>query len=170
MFAFAALAVPLGAGALPEDDTQQIVSEEYASIELALDEGEVIQIAHPDRPTCISQGSRKICGAEIRFQRADDGTIRRVTATGTPASFQQQPAIDQEIVHFSGLTLLFDNEARLLTIDGEARYSQGQNELTQQHIEYHLDARRVVANDGDTDGDTESRGRMIITPDSTNGN
>ena len=90
--AFAAAALPAWSNALPEDDAQEIVSNDYASIELALDEGELVQIAHADRPTCITQGSRVICGAEIRLLRAEDGSLRKVTATGTPARFEQKPA------------------------------------------------------------------------------
>lgn len=152
--------------ALPEDDASEIVSDDYASIDLALDSGEIVQKAHPDRATCVTQGSRVICGAEIRLERAEDGSVRKLTAIGTPASFQQQPAADQEVVHFSGLTLVFDNEARLLTIDGEAKFSQGPNRLEHQHIEYHLDSRRLTA-DG---GDSGEGGQMNLTPPPANGN
>ncbi|MDY6981681.1 MAG: LptA/OstA family protein [Pseudomonadota bacterium] len=159
LLALAAAILPMWASALPEDDAQEIVSDDYASIELALDEGEVVQKAHADRPTCITQGSRVICGAEIRLQRADDGSLRKVTAIGTPARFQQKPSAEQEVVHFSGSTLVFDNAARLLTIDGDAKFSQGKNELAHQHMEYHLDTRRLSAT-----GDANSLGNGRFTP------
>lgn len=159
VLALAAAALPAWCHALPDDDVQEIVSEDYASIEIALDEGELVQKAHPDQPTCVTQGSRRICGAEIRVQRAEDGSLRRVTAVGMPARFQVQPAWDQEIAHFSGQTLVFDNAARLLTIDGDARYSQGKNELQHQHMEYHLDTRRLSAT-----GDANALGTGRFTP------
>ncbi len=65
--ALLALVSPVSGFALPDDDAQQVVFGDSASIELSLNEGEVIQTAHADRPTCITQGSRVICGAEIRF-------------------------------------------------------------------------------------------------------
>lgn len=167
MFALALAALPACAIALPEDDAQDIVSEDYASLEYSLDQGEIIQKGRPDMPTCIAQGSRVICGDEIRLERSEDGSLNKVTATGTPARFEQKPAADQEIVHFSGLTLVFDNAERLLTIDGDAQFSQGGNALTQvQHIEYHLDTRRLNA-DG---GDSGEGGRMVVTPPPANSN
>lgn len=159
VLALAAAALPIAGHALPDDDVQEIVSEDYASIEIALDEGELVQKAHPNRPTCVTQGSRVICGTEIRVQRAEDGSLRRVTATGTPARFQTQPSVDQEIAHFSGLTLVFDNVARVLTIDGDAKFSQGKNELQHQHMEYHLDTRRLSAT-----GDADELGTGRFTP------
>lgn len=161
LLALVAAALPAWSNALPEDDAQEIVSDDYASIELALDEGEVVQTAHADRPTCITQGSRVICGAEIRLLRADDGSLRKVTAIGTPATFQQKPSAEQEVMHFSGQTLVFDNAARLLTIDGDAKWSQGKNELAHpEHMEYNLDTRRVLLNGSNAD----SRGTGRFTP------
>jgi lipopolysaccharide export system protein LptA len=159
VLALVAATLPGWSSALPEDDAQEILSSDYASMELALDEGELVQTAHPDRPTCITQGSRVICGAEIRIQRAEDGSLRKITSIGRPARFQQQPAANQEIVHFSGQTLVFDNEARLLTIDVDAKFSQGKNELSHQHIEYNLDTRRVSAT-----GDEDALGSGRFTP------
>ena len=155
-----ALLAPAWVHGLPEDEAQEIASEDYASIELSLDEGAWVQKGHPGVPTCINQGSRVICGDEIRIERAENGSLKKVTATGMPARFEQQPEANQGIVHFSGLTLVFDNEARLLTIDGEANFSQDNNALAHHHIEYHLDTRRIIANGGDTD----AQGRMQVTP------
>lgn len=165
--ALATLALPAASSALPEDDAQQVSSDDFASLRLALDSGEWVQKAYPDRPTCITQGTRVICGSEIRMQRAEDGSISKVTAVGTPARFEQKPAADQDVVHFSGLTLVFDNEARLLTIDGDAHFSQGANEMSHRHIEYHLDKRTLDVTGGDDD---ESRGSARFTPAPTNGN
>jgi lipopolysaccharide export system protein LptA len=165
LLALVAAALPAWSSALPEDDAQEILSSDYASIELALDEGELVQKAHADRPTCITQGTRVICGAEIRIQRADDGSLRKITSIGTPARFQQQPAANQEVAHFNGQTLVFDNEARLLTIDGDAKFSQGKNELSHQHIEYNLDTRRISAT-----GDANALGSGRFTPPPAEGN
>jgi lipopolysaccharide export system protein LptA len=159
LLALVVILLPAWAQALPEDDAQRVESENFASIEGSLDQGVLIQKGHPGMPTCITQGSRVICGDEIRIERAD-GSLKKVTATGTPATFQQQPEVNKGIVHFSGLTLVFDNEARLVTLDGDAKFSQDGNELAHHHIEYHLDTRIWKANQGDT----EEQGHMQFTP------
>src|SRR5690606_17978052 len=92
LLALVLAALPASGFALPEDDTQSIETLDYASIDYAVDEGVVIQKAHPGKPTCITQGTRVICGDEIRIEHANDGSLNKVTATGTPARFQQQPA------------------------------------------------------------------------------
>jgi lipopolysaccharide export system protein LptA len=158
-----ALTLPLCAHALPEDDAQPANSEDFLSLDLNLNEGEWVQTAHPDRPTCLTQGSRKICGAQIRIQRNADGTLKRVTATGTPANFQQQPEVGAAVVHFSGRTLVFDQDAQLVTVDGDARFEQGTTNVGHVHFEYHLDTGRFKADAGGTD----ARGRMSFTPDAT---
>lgn len=156
-----AIALPVAAHALPEDDAQLIESHDARTLELSLNEGEVVQTAFADRPTCITQGSRKICGAEIRFERNENNSLKKVTATGTPATFEQRPEADQEIVHFSGETLVFDQDAQLLTIDGDGKLSQGRNNMSHEHIEYHLDTGRIILDQGATD----AGGRMSIAPE-----
>jgi lipopolysaccharide export system protein LptA len=156
----AAIAVPTWGYALPDDDAQQLRSGDFASLELSLDTDEFVQKAHPDRPTCITQGSRVICGAEIRFERGEDGNVKKVTATGSPASFDVQPEANQEVAHFRGQVLVFDNEAHLLTIDGDAEFVRGSDMMSHEHIEYHLDTRSLIA----TGGGTDEQGSMSITP------
>ncbi len=158
--------LPSCALALPDDDSQQIHSGDFASTEVSLDTGEFVQKAHPGKLTCLTQGSRVICGAEIRFERGKNGGLRKVTATGTPASFQVQPEADQEVAHFSGRTLVFDNEARILTIDGDAEYSQGSTGMTHEHLEYHLDPPRLVATPGSGD-EGDEQGTFFFTPAAT---
>lgn len=156
-----AFVLPVVAHALPEDDAKQANSEDFASLELNLNEGEWVQTAHADRPTCLTQGSRKVCGAVIRIQRNEDGALKRVTATGMPANFQQQPEANAAIVHFSGSTLVFDQDAQLVTVDGNAHFEQGTTNLSHEHFEYNLDTGTIKADAGGT----EARGRMSITPE-----
>lgn len=159
LFAFALAAVPACVWALPEDDTQKIETEDYASIDLSLERGEVIQKGHPGVPTCITQGSRVICGDEIRIEYAEDGGLKKVTAIGTPATFQLKPAANQEIAFFSGLTLIFDNAVRRVTIDGDAEYTQGDTAMAHQHLEYGLDTGTLSLS-----GPEGERGRARFVP------
>ncbi len=149
---------PACAFALPEDASQK-VDADFTKIDLFLDQGLVVYTGSPAKPTCITQGSLKICGTEIRQENADDGSLKKVTATGSPAQFQQQPAADQQLVHASGATLVFDNATQLVTADGNAEFSQADYVLTHQHIEYNIATRQASAS---SSGDEQ--GRITITP------
>lgn len=157
-----ALLLPRAAHALPEDANQPI-DVDAATTELFLDEGLVVYTGSREAPACIKQGTLQICGGEIRLERAENGDLRQVTATGSPARFQQQPAANQGLVHASGAKLVFDSVAQLITADGDAEFSQSGNVLTHQHIEYDIETRHASAS-----GDDGERGSMRI--DSTAGN
>ncbi len=154
-----AVLLPICATALPEDAAQEIVVD-AASTELFLDQGLVVYKGTAENPARITQGSLVISGSEIRLERADDGSLEKITATGIPARFEQQPAVDQGVVQASGETLVFDNSARLLTLDVSAEFSQTGNVLTGHHIDYNLDTRRASA----TSRSAEEQTRMVIPP------
>jgi len=145
--------------ALPEDASQPIVVEAGSS-ELYLGEGLIIHRGSADNPARITQGSIMIEGTEIRIERGSDGTLRQLTATGTPARFQQQPEADQELVYANGLTLSFDNTTQILKLVEEAEFIQAGNTLSGQLIEYDVNARRANA----SSSSTEDPVRMFIPP------
>jgi lipopolysaccharide export system protein LptA len=144
--------------ALPEDASQPI-DVDAESYEGLLDEGLSIFHGTAENPATITQGTMVISGTEIRIER-HEGVLQKVTATGTPARYQQQPAADQELVHASGLSLVFDNAAQLLTIDEQAELIQAGDTFNSHHIEYDMQARRVNAS-GSPDGE---RVRLTIPP------
>ena len=133
--------------ALPEDQNQQI-NVEAGSSEINLDQGLYIHRGTDTSPAHITQGSMEIFGTEIRIEYRE-GALKRVTATGTPARFQQQPAVDQGIIHASGHTLDYDNAKRMLSIDVEAEFNQSGNILSGHHIDYNLDTRSANASSVD---------------------
>jgi lipopolysaccharide export system protein LptA len=130
--------------ALPDDAEQGIVIEGGAS-ELDFAQGLYVIRENAEGLAHIKQGSLEIFGSEIRVEIVDRRVIKKATATGTPARFQQQPDIDEPIVYISGLTLDYDNNTRMLNIDGEASYRQGKTTLDGLHIDYHLDTRDAHA-------------------------
>jgi lipopolysaccharide export system protein LptA len=148
--------LPALAFGLPDDAEQLIVVDSLYN-ELLFDQGLFVYRGTAEQPARITQGSLEISGIEIRLEKASDGSLRKVTVTGTPARFQQQPAADQEIVHASGLTIVFDNGAQLLTLDESAELSQAGNVLTHQHIEYNLETRSASSS-----GSNEAQGRMTF--------
>lgn len=158
-----ALALALASSAsfgLPDDQNQQIDIEALSS-EINLNQGLYIYRGTDAEPARITQGSMQISGTEIRIERPPGGVLNKVTATGTPARFQQQPEVDQAVVHASGHTLDYDNGERMLNIDGEAELNQEGNVITAQHIDYNLDSRNANA--------TGSGGgvRMSLSPGAT---
>ena len=152
------LLVPLCVQALPED-AEQPMNVDYLRLDIFLNEGVQVYTGSREEPACITQGSLKICGVEIRVEQGDDGELKQVTATGTPARFQQQPAANQELVHASGATLVFDNTAQVVTADGDAELSQKGIVFSHQHIEYDIDSGHVSAN-----GAEGERGQVSVPP------
>jgi lipopolysaccharide export system protein LptA len=143
LLAFSGMFFSCSVLALPEDQNQQI-DIEASSSEINLDQGQYIYRGTETNPAHITQGSMEIFGTEIRIEYSD-GVLKRVTASGTPARFQQQPAVDQEMIHASGHTLDYDNAKRMLNIDGEAEFNQAGNVLSGHHIDYNLDTRNANA-------------------------
>ncbi|MEX2365069.1 MAG: lipopolysaccharide transport periplasmic protein LptA, partial [Pseudohongiellaceae bacterium] len=113
----------------------------------------------PGLPAELSQGSLKITGMEIEILRRD-GEVDRIIARGAPATFEQQPAIDQAIVYANGFTLVYDNSAQLLTLDEEAELIQQDATVSGHRIEYDMAAKTVTG----TSKNAEERMRMVIPP------
>lgn len=137
-----ALLVALPVAALPED-SQQPIHGTYDNSLLLLDEGIQVFYGKQDAPAQITQGTLKITGQEITIER-QDGEVRKVTVSGSPAHYQQQPAVDQPIVTAEGDTLVLDYEAQQLSADGSVRFTQGKNLWTGCHVDYDIDTRRLT--------------------------
>ncbi len=144
--------------ALPEDADQEIFVDADSS-EVYLNEGRVVYRGLPDNPAVITQGTLKIMGLEITIERSE-GEIRRISATGEPSHFEQQPALDQGIVYANGRSIIFDNDAQLLTVQEGARFTQDGNTMSGHYIEYNIATR--VARAESRDG--EDRVNMQLVP------
>lgn len=152
------LLVPLCVQALPED-AEQPMNVEYLSFDIFLNEGLQVYTGSRDEPACITQGSLKICGIEIRVEQGEEGELKQVTATGSPARFQQQPAANQELIHASAAKLVFDNIAQVVTADGDAELSQKGIVFKHQHIEYDIDANQMSGT-----GAEGEQGQVTVPP------
>lgn len=134
--------LPVVVTALPEDADQPI-DVRYDNSELLLDEGIQILYGTSETPAQVTQGTLKISGQEITIERTD-GVVKKVTVLGSPARFQQQPALDQEIVIAEGNTILLDNDAQHLSVDGQAKFSQGSDRWSSCHIDYFIESKRLT--------------------------
>jgi lipopolysaccharide export system protein LptA len=131
--------------ALPDDLEQDMITTCPARSESFLDQGLEICRGTNDEPAQISQGSLKLSGLEFRIER-EQGFIRMITATGSPATFQQQPELDQAIAYASGATIIFNNETQVIIIQGDAAFSQeGTIDTTAERIEYDIANRKLDA-------------------------
>jgi len=131
--------------ALPGDLEQDMITTCPARSESFLDQGLEICRGTSDDPAQISQGSLKLSGLEFRIER-EQGFIRMITATGSPATFQQQPELDQAIAYASGATIIFNNETQVIIIQGDAAFSQeGTIDTTAERIEYDIANRKLDA-------------------------
>ena len=131
--------------ALPGDLEQDMITTCPARSESFLDQGLEICRGTNDEPAQISQGSLKLSGLEFRIER-EQGFIRMITATGSPATFQQQPELDQAIAYATGATIIFNNETQVIIIQGDAAFSQeGTIDTTAERIEYDIANRKLDA-------------------------
>jgi len=143
---------------LPEDAGQPI-EVSWDRTELLLEEGLSIFHGTAEEPTCITQGSMKICGLEIRIKQEGD-VVTLVTTTGEPAHFQQQLQAGEEPLHASGRTLEYDNSKQLLSVETDAELVHGGIRSSAHRFEYDLQARRLIATRS-PDGEPA---RMVIPP------
>lgn len=158
------LLLPVMANALPEDKDQEVVVVASLGGEVSLDDGVTVFRGTESQPAVITQGSMEISGLEITIEAegGDLSKISRITAAGKPASFQQQPKIDAAIVYAKGDTIIYDDVAQLITIDGSAELNQDKNVLTGHRIEYEIDTKKARAESGGS----EDRVNLSITPKS----
>lgn len=129
--------------ALPED-AEQPINVSYGPSEFFLDEGKQIVYRTDDFPAEITQGTLKITGDVITIE-STDGEVRKITVIGSPARFQQQPAIDQALAIAEGGNIILDYDTQHLSIDEDARFSQDNNgQWTACHIDYFIDTKRLT--------------------------
>lgn len=141
----ALLLIPAILQALPDDLNQDLLTSCPALSESYLDQGLEICRGTANQPAQISQGSLRLSGLEITIERVQ-GVIQQVTATGEPASFQQQPELDQAIVYANGERIVFDNGNQTITIEGDASFSQqGTIDTTAARIDYDIANRKLDA-------------------------
>lgn len=89
-----------------------------------------------------------------------DHRVRRADLEGVPVVFEQTRPGAAEPTRGRAARILYDFDSKVLTLTGDARLSEGQNEISGEHITYEIGAQRVVA-DADENGE---RVRITIVP------
>lgn len=146
--------------ALP-DDREQPIEIDAARNEVFLNEDRTVYYGHDGAPAVITQGSLTISGDTIEIQR-QNGEVSRISASGSPSTFEQQPAIDQQPIHGSAHTLTLNNLEEFLLMEEEAELTQNSNRFRGHLIEYDMASGRIRAQSRDD----QDRINVILQPDS----
>ena len=114
----------------------------------------------------ITQGTLKITGDTVTITQDANGDIEVFTSVGKPAYYEQQPAVDKQIVKAYGLTIqYFAANERIILLD-QAKVVQEGNTFEGEKIVY--DTQRQIVNAGRATGANVSTPRpridMVIQP------
>ena len=107
----------------------------------------------------ITQGSLNIRADKIVLQ-LQKGVLQRMSGTGTPVTFQQLN-VQQQMVFGESNTIEYSAEETLLTLTGNAKLTQPNQQLSGQIITYNTDTQVVSARKGPADSQPV---QIIIQP------
>ena len=146
------LGAPL-ASALPEDADQPIhIRADNAEIDqdrqLVTYRGEVQ----------VDQGTLRVKADKMTVEYKDQKVIR-ITATGSPAQYQQQIEVGDDQVTARSSTIIYHTQEERVDLVGNAFLSQKGNEITGTEINYDIVAGKV-----DAHANAENRVNMILQP------
>lgn len=114
----------------------------------------------------LDQGTLHV-EAETLVVHRRDGALSRVIADGEPARFRQLPDDSEQMMHGRSLHIEYDTANSVVTLEGEARVWQGEDQFTGDRIVYDTEAGTVQAEGGETSKD--GRVHAIIHPETENG-
>ncbi len=138
--------------ALPSDKSQ--------ALELQADTAEINQtsgLATYIGSVIITQGTLRITANKVIIEREND-VVTKITATGTPAHYQQQPDVGKKLVHGSGDTIYYYASKDSIELVKNAELIQEGNTFSSDNIKYDIKQRLVNAEGNDK----KSRVTMII--------
>lgn len=92
----------------------------------------------------ISQGLSRL-EADFIIVNSKDRKITSIQATGSPAHFVQQTALNEKSTHGYGNSIKYSTENESLTFKGEARLLQAENSFSGEEIEYDVVKKAIKA-------------------------
>lgn len=120
------------------------------------------RIAVFDKNAVITQGTLKITADHIEV--AEQQGNRTFTATGTPATYQQQ-LDDGSMMQAEAETIFYDEQAQQLRMLGNVKVSQANKEISGAELVYDFATQQLRARRGD---DENERVTTIFRTDSKN--
>ncbi len=158
MLLLAAALAPLGAArALPEDANQPIQIEAQRA-EYDQNAGTVIYSGGVE----AVQGTMRVTADRMTVETRDQKVVR-ITATGSPARYQQQLEADQGEVKARARTIVYHTQEERVHLQRDAYLEQGGNEIAGELIEYDIVAGKVNAESGE-----EGPVRVTVQPAARN--
>ena len=159
----ALLLVTLGVSAQPyalESDLDEPVTFTSDSFELDEQKGTTTYFGE----VVVERGSMKINADTVTVYYStedDEGSVTKIVAKGKPASYEQKPNEEEDVIVARANTLEYSFKDESLHLIDQASLKQGGTSLTGNRIDY--DARRSVVKAGGS-LDRKERVRMVIPP------
>lgn len=110
----------------------------------------------------MSQGSLVIKADKITIHFGEDNQVKQVVAEGSPAYFEQKPAIDEPLVTAEAKNIHYDVDLEQLQLLQDAWLKQEQATLKGNVIDYDM-ANEIVKAEGQTSSE-QPRIEMVLPP------
>lgn len=113
----------------------------------------------------IVQGTMKLWAASIVAQLNSNKQISTVTATGSPAKFQQQLDTKRGIARGEGQKIVYNAETGIITLSGNAYLNQDGASIRGANLKYSMNKGDIEVSGGsNASGGSKGRVQMIIPP------
>ncbi|MCR9278440.1 MAG: lipopolysaccharide transport periplasmic protein LptA [Pseudomonadaceae bacterium] len=106
----------------------------------------------------IDQGTLRVTADRMVVEYRDDQVVK-ITAEGTPASYQQQLEADEGLVNADAKTIVYHTTSEKVDLIGEAFLTQEGNEFQGSVIRYNIRQGRV-----DAESKSDAPVRMMLQP------
>lgn len=153
------------AEALSTDREQKIVIEADAA---EADNRKQVTIYRGD--VVITQGTMRITGDTVWIYYDDSNAITKLVSVGAPAHFRQLPDNKDDYLTADADRMEYYADKDVIVMRGNARYGQGTDQITAEHIVYDSLNGRMKADsapgdggEGSVSGGEEGKERVIIT-------
>ncbi|UYG02290.1 lipopolysaccharide transport periplasmic protein LptA [Halomonas sp. LR3S48] len=153
--------VGIGPAMAQQRDAEQPIEVEADQLDLDDRAGTAVYLGDVD----IRQGSMRLTGDRVEFQRNAAGELSRATARGERAYIEQQPDPDQPVVRGWGRTIVYHVAERRVELIDRAELHQGSDTFDGGYLEYFLDRRVVQARAQGEGVEGSQRIRMTLQPE-----
>lgn len=144
-----------------DSDAQQPVVVEADSVEI----DELNHVSTYSGKVTFQQGSLLISAEKVLIE-TENRRIKRITAAGAPATFRQRPEGARDDVQGKALEIRYEGDARVLTLLGQAEFTQGSNLFSGSTMTYDL-GRDTLRAQSDKAG--KERVKVVIQPEHITG-
>jgi len=107
----------------------------------------------------ITQGTIKIEADSIVVNLTSNRSIKDATAQGRPARFQQQISSDKGVARGEGQRIVYDAQAGIVTLTGNALLTQDGARFSGNSIRY-----SITQGDVEALGNSQNRVKIVIPP------